>query len=115
MPLLFENVRNANQRLKVWLESIHEPWGVPAPEQMAALLSELLRVGASMRAEPSVNRGHNPALDAELYQYRCHVERLREILPAIHAQLLAERARLEVQRSRVQSAAEWARASRQTL
>jgi hypothetical protein len=43
------------------------------------------------------------------------VEQLRELLPFIQSQLLRERARLEDQRTRVQSAAEWARASRQTL
>jgi hypothetical protein len=40
---------------------------------------------------------------------------LRDLLPSLHRQLLAERSRLEAQRSRVQSAAQWARASRQTL
>jgi len=118
MPSLLENVCDANQRLHVWLESIvprHAQSGVPTPEQMAALLSELLHVGASLRAEPISGRGHNPALDAELEKYRGYVERIRDILPVIHDELLAERARLEGQRGRVQSAAEWARASRQTL
>ncbi len=82
---------------------------------MAALLSELLRVGTSLRAESISGRRHDPALDAELEAYRYNVERLRDILPAIHEQLLAERARLEAQRTRVRAAEDWARASRQTL
>jgi hypothetical protein len=92
---------------------------------MAALLSELLRAGAALRAEPIPAKGkgngndngnsNDPELDSELELYRRNVERLRDLLPSIHRQLLAERARLEAQRARVRSAAEWARASRQTL
>ena len=37
------------------------------------------------------------------------MERLRALLPSLQAALLKERARLEQQRERVQSAAEWAR------
>ncbi len=118
MLSLLENVRDANQRLQLWFENIvprNAQTAVPSPEQMAALLSELLRVGASLRAEPTSGRGHNRTLDAELETYRRNVERLRDVLPAIHDQLLAERARLEGQRARVRSVAEWARASQQTL
>jgi hypothetical protein len=82
---------------------------------MAGLLSELLRAGMGLRAEPLPARGFDPELDEEIDQYRRHVEHLRDLLPSIHRQLLAERARLEAQRSRVQAAAAWARASRQTL
>ncbi len=118
MPPLLENLRDTNERLYVWLESIvprdAQP-AVPNPEQMAALLSELLRVGVSLRAQPISGSTDDKALDAELERYRGNVERLRDVLPAIHDQLLAERARLEAQRARVQSADAWARASRQTL
>jgi hypothetical protein len=92
--------------------------GQPAtitPEYIAALLSELLRAGAGLRAEPLPANGEDPELDRELEKYRTHVEQLRELLPGIHSQLLAERARLEAQRTRVRSASDWARASRQTL
>jgi hypothetical protein len=43
------------------------------------------------------------------------MERLRDLLPSIHAQLLAERARIEAERARLRAASEWACASRQTL
>lgn len=79
------------------------------------LLSTLLRAGATLRLQPVPAKGHDPELDAELALYRSYVERLRDHLPEIHRQLLAERAHIEAQRTRVQFAAEWARASRQTL
>ena len=57
----------------------------------------------------------NAALEQELSDYRQNVEQLRELLPLIHRTLLNERARLEQERARVESAAEWARRSHQTL
>jgi hypothetical protein len=54
-------------------------------------------------------------LELELDQYRKNVERLRTVMPSIHSVLLQERARLEQERARVESVAEWARGSRQTL
>lgn len=117
MPTLFDLLGGANLRLSHWLDGINIGNGRPilTPEIMAALLSELLRVGAALRAEPIPAKGVAPELDAELETYRRRVEKLRDLLPAMHSHLLAERARWEAQRSRVQSAAQWARASRQTF
>jgi len=123
--------RDTNRQLRLWLDRLApncetaEPGQqssqpirqqrAPSPDCITALLSELVRAGAVLRAEPLPLRGIDPELDCELDQYRRHVERLRQILPSIYNQLLVERARLEAQRARVSSAAEWARASRQTL
>jgi hypothetical protein len=117
MPLRL-HLHGTNQRMGSWLDHVLAQQGRPAlvsPEQMATLLSELLGAGAALRAEPIPAKGNDPELDAELETYRGQVERVRELLPSIHHQLLAERARIEGQRSRVQSVAAWARASRQTL
>jgi hypothetical protein len=118
MPSRSQSLRETNQRLNFWLESLVAPNGEPvvvSPAQMAALLSELLQAGGTLRLEPLPAPGIDPEFDRELAAYRRHVERLRDLLPSLHRQLLAERSRLEAQRSRVQSAAQWARASRQTL
>jgi len=115
---LSQTLRDSNQRLGHWLDNIVGDRGqalLPTADHMGALLSELLHAGAGLRAKPLPTKGDDPELDAELDHYRRNVERLRQILPAIHQQLLAERARLEAQRARVKAAAEWARASRQTL
>jgi hypothetical protein len=111
-------LRETNQRLRHWLDCMITRRGqltAATPDRITALLSELSRAGAELRAQPIPATGTDPELDRELELYRRHVERLREILPSIHSQLLVERARLEAQRARVLSAAEWARASRQTL
>jgi hypothetical protein len=82
------------------------------PQQMAALLSELMQAGQWLRSLPSEK---DVALERELSQYRKQVERLRAVLPSLQQTLLGERARLERERARVVSAAEWACRSRQTL
>jgi hypothetical protein len=113
-----QNLRETNQRLCHWLDCMITERGqmsLTIPNHITALLSELSRAGAELRAQPFPEKGSDPEFDAELEQYRRSVERLREILPSIHSQLLVERARLEAQRARVRSAAEWARTSRQTL
>ena len=122
MPTLLlsrsEELRETNGRMRTMLDTAVSQQQQPAfttPEQMAALLSELLRAGAVLRVGPLPAKGSDPELESELHEYRLHVERLKAFLPSIHHQLLAERARLEIQRTRVRSIADWARASRQTL
>ena len=112
------NLRDTNHRLRFWLDSMVPAPGQPTcamPEHMAALLSELLHAGAGLHAKPLPAKGEDPELEAQLETYRSLVERLRELLPRIHHHLVAERAQLEAQRTRVRFAAEWARTSRQTL
>lgn len=111
-------LRQTNQRLRYWLDSMLAQsggLGVITPEHITALLSELSRAGAALRTDPPPIRIADPEFDQELNLYRRNVELLRELMPSIHNQLLVERARLEAQRARVQSAAQWAQASRQTL
>jgi hypothetical protein len=113
-----QTLQETNHRLRHRLDSLTRAGGKPSvgtPELITALLSELSRAGAELRAEPLPAPGADPLLDLELDSFRGSVARLREMLPSIHNQLLVERARLEAQRARMQSAAEWARASRQTL
>jgi|ERR1700682_2151964 hypothetical protein len=114
--LLTQNLHQTNDRLRFWLDSLAPEHAQPAPatpEQMAGFLSELLRAGEWLRS--GLPQGKNPDLQTELCEYRMNVERLRELLPSIHRQLLSERSRLEAARAQVESAGEWARVSRQTL
>ena len=128
MPLapaeLAQTLHDTNTRLCFWLDSLKLDSAPPdqrpraaTPQQMAGLLSELMRTGQWLRTlasekDPTLD---HPTLDQELNQYRKNVERLRALLPSIHSTLLEERARLEQERARVESAAEWASCSRQTL
>jgi len=114
-----QSLSETNARLRFWLDSLArnpapgEGWArVATPQQMAGLLSELMRAGQWLRALPSQD---DPALAGELGEYRRNVERLRALMPSIHDTLLAERARLERERASVAAAAEWAHCSRQTL
>jgi len=115
--VLAENLRDANSRLGHWLDRLipdvasSQPRAI-TPTQMSGLLSELMRAGASLRALPA---DREPVLAQQVSQYRRNVERLRDLLPSIHRTLLSERARLERERERIQSATEWARGSRQTF
>jgi hypothetical protein len=116
---LAENLHQCNARLGACLSGLisgDNPASLPArsatPHHMASLLSELMRAGECLRSMP---REKGPALQKEVSVYRKNVERLRELLPSIHATLLRERARLEQERARVGAAGEWARSSRQTL
>jgi hypothetical protein len=110
------DVRESNRRLRHWMNALVEGSQAQprpaAPEQIEGLLSELMRVGEWLRDRPTET---GPELEGELAEYRIQVERLRLLLPSIHAALLAERSRLEHERARLQVASEWVRRSRQTL
>ena len=79
---------------------------------MTKLLSELMRAGQWLRQLP---QRCGAELEQQLSEYRSNVQRMRDLLPSIHNALLRERSRLERERARVESAAEWARRSRETL
>lgn len=111
-----EALRETNLRLGLCLQTLapdQEHLAAATPQQMMALLSELLRAGEWLRSGLPEER--NAELETELATYRGHVKRLHELMPSIHSRLLQEKARLEAERSRVDASAEWARASRQTL
>jgi hypothetical protein len=113
-----ESLRESNHRLRAWLERVTGECGrrrAATPEDIGRLLAELLKTGSKLRSAELPERGDDAALDQALDEYRRHVEQVRELLPSIYGDLLAERARIESQRARLQSAKEWAQASRQTL
>lgn len=123
--MLAQNLRETNARLALCLDSLimashpgsasNSPQARPAtPQQMSALLSELMRAGEWLRALPN-SPDRDAAVEHELSEYRKNVERLRDLLPSIHGALLKERSRLEQERARVETAAQWVRGSRQTL
>jgi len=105
-----------NARLRFWLDSLAAGVATESssatPQQISGLLAELLRAGERLRTLPA---RRSAELEQELDQYRQNVEHLRELLPSIRRALLEHRARLEQERSRLRTAADWARGSRQTL
>jgi hypothetical protein len=123
MPIAIDDVtaslHYANSRLVFWIDSLLPPGSnepLPAtPEQMSGLMSLLIQVGERLRNLPQNQNNKDSQLEHEVGDYRRNVERLRMVLPSIHNSLLRERARLEQERLRVESAAEWVRCSRETL
>jgi hypothetical protein len=118
-PDLAQQMRETNCRLASWLGELSVQAALPdlpqraaTPHQMSWLLSELKVAGERLRGLPSER---DSRLERELSTYRENVERLRALMPSIHNTLLQERARLEQERVRVESAAEWAQRSRQTI
>ncbi|HUA16186.1 MAG TPA: hypothetical protein VMG31_12890 [Verrucomicrobiae bacterium] len=112
---LAQNLRETNARLDFLLDSLVLDAGqtrAASPRQMAGLLAELMRAGQWLRQLPG---SPDPELQRELDEYRRKVERLKAMMPQIHSALLHDRARLEQERARVQSAAAWAERSRETL
>lgn len=117
-----QNLHECNARLSVWLNQLMAADGndTPShpcahratPQQMSGLLSELMLAGGWLRSLPGEKA---PELEQELAAYRSNVERLRSLMPSIHATLLSERARLERERGRMEAAAEWAQRSQQTF
>ncbi|HUO13795.1 MAG TPA: hypothetical protein VMX38_02320 [Verrucomicrobiae bacterium] len=125
MPLratdhITSRLRDTNSRLGFWLDAIavdtsRSQRSPISPQQMAALLSELMQAGAWIRSLPNGSQAANPELAEQLRQYRQRVECLRDLLPLIHERLLQEKARLEQERKRIESASEWVHRSRETL
>lgn len=117
---LARQLREVNVRLRFWLENLGPgaSSGPATPIQINAVLDELLRAGAWLQSGfPSgvAQEDAKGEFEFEITEYRQHLEKLRELLPFIHSQLLQERARLEAERTRLDAAAEWASASRQSL
>jgi hypothetical protein len=115
-PPLTQTLHETNQRLRYWLEGLAaSPDGiaVATPQQMNGLLSELLRAGTWLRE--GIPEDKDAALETALAEYRKTIERIRDVLPLVQGELLRERARLEAERSRIESVAQWAQGSRQTL
>lgn len=119
-----QNLHDSNERLVLCLDRMgfrsercesqpsESQQDAVSPRQMQELMSELMRAGEWLRSLPTEKSGE---LQRELSAYQKNVERLRDLLPWIHSGLLRERAQLERERTRVQSATEWARRSRMTL
>ncbi len=111
-----ERLHASSARLRACMDSIVSEQQDRAlslrPQRVSELLAELMDTGKFLQSLP---QERSPELQHEIYEYRRNVERLRDLLPAIHKSLLQERARLEQERLRIDSAGEWARRSRETL
>ncbi len=111
MRVTTDDLQETNQRLRSFLEELSgtEIASEKIGSKMEGIFAELLRVGGELQnaaAEPT-----DQALQEEMDQYRENLRLLQSLLPGIQAGLLTERARLESERSHLESANAWARAS----
>ena len=83
------------------------------PQDFSDLLSEILRAAECLRGQPA--QLEEMELAQASLEYRTNLEKLREFLPQLHGNLLAEKARLETARAQVAATAAWAQASTRTL
>jgi hypothetical protein len=83
------------------------------PQDFSDLLGEIVRAAECLRGQAAPSEAMEFA-QASL-EYRTNLEKLREFLPQLHGNLLAEKARLETARAQVAAAAAWAQASTRTL
>jgi hypothetical protein len=114
---ILRRLRESNARLAVLVDNLvadraSAQAAAQTSQQMSSLLSELIHAGQCTRQLPE---RREPEVQEQLDAYRKSVEHLRNVLPLIHQSLLRERARLEQERTRIESAAAWAHSSRQTL
>ena len=115
MVEVLEPLNRANRNLGRLLDLLEADPSVRrgiAPDDLAVILTELLRVGEWLHGG-SIPK-NNPEVARALAQYRASLDRLRSLMPFLHTQLLTERARLETERSHLEAASAWAGTSRQT-
>lgn len=84
------------------------------PQDFSDILRQLLRAAECLR-HPPAHPEARVALAEEALEYRRNLEALKQFLPDLQGRLLAERARLETERSQVAAATAWAGASRKFL
>lgn len=107
MAAAAQQMHETNRRLRDFLELIPQQESGPlriGPADLTSLLAELKNVERFRKNEINADA----RLDTELAEYRKNLEDLRGLLPSLQARYIAERARLEHDRSHLQAAAGWA-------
>ena len=84
------------------------------PQEFSGILDQLLRAAECLRSAPA-DASMAGALAREARDYEANLFALKQFLPALHVQLLAEKSRLETSRSHLTSAAAWAGTAKKTL
>lgn len=112
-----ETLREVNASLQLAmtrLRSENQHCSAITPDDFAGLLSEILRGAECLRFHSSQSEASEAMREAAL-AYRTNLEKLRDFLPELQGNLLAEKARLETARAHVQAVGAWARSSTRTL
>jgi hypothetical protein len=84
------------------------------PQDFTGLLAEITRAGGCLRRLP-VHPEAAADLEQETREYLNNLGKLKELLPQLHGNLLAEKTRLETAQAHAAAAGDWAQASKKTL
>jgi len=112
-----ETIRQVNANLRsalIGLRPERKHCSTITPRDFSDLLTHLLRAAECLRRRPRPSEAA-AAFEKEALEYRAHLEKLKQFLPDLQGRLLAEKARLETERTHVAAAAAWAQASHKTL
>jgi hypothetical protein len=82
-------------------------------QHFADLLGEILQGAECLRVAAA--QSQTTAFVQQTLEYRANLENLRDFLPKLQSNLLAEKSRLETAQIEVAAATEWARTSSGTL
>jgi hypothetical protein len=110
-------LRHVNDSLRLAmlrLRSEQTSCSIITAQDFAELLSEILSAAECLRLQPIHSDTPELVRQAAL-NYRGYLEKLRDFLPELHSNLLAEKSRLEAAQAHVSAAAAWARSSTKTL
>jgi len=116
-PDPLETLRQVNDTLRSALTHLRperKPCSTIQPQDFSALLAQLLRAAECLRHPPAGSEAI-AQFAREAREYRSHLEKLKQFLPALHLRLLAEKSRLETARTHVAAAAAWDRVRKKTL
>ncbi|MBI3478507.1 MAG: hypothetical protein HY010_22495 [Acidobacteria bacterium] len=81
-------------------------------EDFSNLLSEIVHAADCLRHQTVPGE---EAVQQAAQEYRTNLEKLRDLLPELQSNLLAEKSRLEAAQAHISSASAWARSSTSTL
>src|SRR5436853_5193925 len=83
------------------------------PEDFSDLLGEILRAAECLRSQAA--QSETTELVGATLEYRANLEQLRDFLPQLQGNLLAEKSRLETAQAHVAATAAWTKANTRTL
>ena len=83
-------------------------------EDFSSLLSKIVHAADCVQHQPAPPEAAE-AVERATLEYRINLEKLRDILPELQGNLLAEKSRLETAQAHIASAAAWARGSTTSL
>jgi hypothetical protein len=115
-PIAIDTFRLTNTHIRELLMRMHssEEAYLVKPHDLENLFAEMIQAMECVRQLPK-HLAPGTELEKTVSEYRSSVEQLRQVLPAMHARLIQEKARLKAARAHLAGAAAWVHASRSTL